>query len=138
MKTYRVRSEGWVDGQYRGAGDRVTLSAEQAKYLILNRQIEPAGECVARTAAEKPAERDASQHRQALFQEEPLQRNPFDRNDDGRSGGSRPFAERGLDDLKAEARALGIKIDRRWERTRFEAEIMQAKRLQDAAERGEA
>jgi len=50
----------------------------------------------------------------------------FDHNGDGRPGGSKPAAERGLDDLKAEAIALGITIDRRWGERRLRAEIEKA------------
>ena len=50
----------------------------------------------------------------------------FDRNGDGRPGGSLPAAQRGLDDLKAEAEALGITIDRRWGEKRLLAEIAKA------------
>jgi hypothetical protein len=50
----------------------------------------------------------------------------FDHNGDGKPGGSKPAAERGLDELKAEAIALGITIDRRWGERRLRAEIEKA------------
>jgi hypothetical protein len=52
--------------------------------------------------------------------------NAFDRNRDGRPGGSLPAAKRGLDDLKQRAQDLGIKIDRRWGRARLEKAIADA------------
>jgi hypothetical protein len=50
----------------------------------------------------------------------------FDHNGDGKPGGSKPASQRGLGDLKAEAIALGIAIDRRWGERRLRAEIEKA------------
>jgi hypothetical protein len=57
------------------------------------------------------------------------QRHPLDRDGNGFPGGSLPASERGLDDLKAEAEALGVKVDRRWGETRLRAEIEDASQL---------
>lgn len=35
MQTYEVLAEGWLDNAYRKVGDKVTLTAAQAEYLIL-------------------------------------------------------------------------------------------------------
>jgi len=47
----------------------------------------------------------------------------FDHNGDGRPGGSLPAEKRGLSALKEEAKAKGVKIDRRWGAKRILAEI---------------
>jgi hypothetical protein len=51
---------------------------------------------------------------------------PLDRDSDGAPGGSLPAAERGLDALKTEAEALGVRVDRRWGEKRLLAEIERA------------
>jgi hypothetical protein len=51
----------------------------------------------------------------------------FDYDGDGSPGGSLPASQRGLDELKAEAHALGVKVDRRWGERRLRAEIDAAK-----------
>jgi len=51
---------------------------------------------------------------------------PLDHDNDGHPGGSLPAAKRGLDELKSEAEALGIAIDRRWGERRLRAEIEKA------------
>jgi len=54
-------------------------------------------------------------------------RNPFDRNGDGRPGGSLPAALRGLDDLRDEAKSLGVDVDNRWGERRLREEIAKAR-----------
>lgn len=51
----------------------------------------------------------------------------FDHDGDGKPGGSLPAAERGLDDLQAEAEALGVKVDKRWGEARLRDEIAKVK-----------
>ena len=51
----------------------------------------------------------------------------LDHDGDGNPDGSLPASERGLDDLRAEAEALGIKADRRWGEARLRDEIAKAK-----------
>lgn len=51
---------------------------------------------------------------------------PLDHDRDGAPGGSLPADERGLDELRSEAKALGIKVDRRWGEARIRAEIDKA------------
>ena len=48
---------------------------------------------------------------------------PLDHDRDGRPGGSLPAGERGLEDLRAQAAARGIKVDRRWGERRLRAEL---------------
>lgn len=48
---------------------------------------------------------------------------PMDRDGDGRPGGSRPFADRDVEDLVPEAERLGLKIDRRATRRTLQAAI---------------
>ncbi|BEV43930.1 hypothetical protein [Afipia carboxidovorans] len=48
---------------------------------------------------------------------------PFDHDGDGKPGGSLPSVERGLDDLRAKAESLGIKVDKRWGEARLRDEI---------------
>lgn len=51
----------------------------------------------------------------------------LDHDGDGAAGGSLPSTERGLDELRAEAEALGVKADRRWGEARIRDEIAKAK-----------
>jgi hypothetical protein len=68
-------------------------------------------------APEKPdaaeASEDASPH-------------PLDHDGDGKPGGSLPSDQRGLHELRAEARALGISVDRRWSEARIKRAIAEA------------
>lgn len=47
----------------------------------------------------------------------------LDHDDNGKAGGSLPASERGLDDLRAEAESLGVKVDQRWGAPRLQQEI---------------
>jgi hypothetical protein len=38
-KLYRVTTDGWLDGKRRSAGDTVSMTEQQAKYLVLNGQL---------------------------------------------------------------------------------------------------
>jgi hypothetical protein len=51
---------------------------------------------------------------------------PFDHDGDGHEGGSLPAAQRVLDDLRAEAEAAGVKVNRRWGERRLREEIAKA------------
>lgn len=55
---------------------------------------------------------------------------PLDHDSYGVKGGSKSVAEGGLDDLRAEADALGIAVDRRWGDKRLLAEIGKAGRAE--------
>lgn len=59
--------------------------------------------------------------------EQPKPAGSFDHDADGKPGGSLPADERGLDDLRDEAEALGIKADKRWGEARLRDEIAKAK-----------
>lgn len=48
---------------------------------------------------------------------------PLDHDRDGRPGGSMPASARDLDELRAEAARLGIKVDGRWGARRLRAAI---------------
>jgi hypothetical protein len=47
----------------------------------------------------------------------------LDHDENGKAGGSLPASERGLDDLRAEAESLGVKVNQRWGAPRLQQEI---------------
>jgi hypothetical protein len=57
---------------------------------------------------------------------------PFDHDGDGHPGGSLPADQRGLEDLRAQAAALGITVDRRWGERKLLAVIAGARGLEEA------
>lgn len=59
---YQVVIDGWLDGEYRTAGEIIELSADAAKYLLLNGQIvvAPADPVSPRTVLAEAHQADAS------------------------------------------------------------------------------
>ncbi len=51
----------------------------------------------------------------------------FDHDRDGHEGGSLPADQRGLEVLRAQAAALGIRVDMRWGQRKLEAVIAEAR-----------
>jgi hypothetical protein len=56
-------------------------------------------------------------------------RRPLDRDGDGRDGGSLPSELRGLSELKAQLKAAGVKVDRRWGERRMLQELSRIERI---------